>query len=305
MKWLMVAPLLATCAARQGAEEHAKSRTITVGDVERTFWLHVPEKVTKKKAVPLLFCFHGGQGSGEAMTGGSGFGALSDKEGFIAVFPEGVGKSWNDGRGEPAIESQKKNIDDVAFVMAMIEALSKEYRIDPKRIYATGISNGGFLCHRLAAERSETFAAIAPVAAGMGIPIGSTFEPKEPVSVVLMNGTDDPLVPYKGGRMGVKDRGEIIGVDEIVKKWVAKNGCEKGGAETLPDADPKDGCRIERTVYPGGKNGTEVVLYKVEGGGHTWPGGSQYLPERIIGKVCKDIVSPKVIWEFFVKHPKP
>ena len=305
MKWILLAPLLATCAARQGAEEHAKSRTIKVGDLERTYWLHVPAGVTKEKAVALLFCFHGGQGSGEAMTSGSGFSALSDKEGFIAVYPEGVGRSWNDGRGEPGIEAQKKNIDDVAFVMAMIESISKEFSVDPKRIFATGISNGGFLCNRLAAERSETFAAIAPVAAGMGIPIGEKFEPKEPVSVVLMNGTEDPLVPYKGGKMGLNNRGEILGVDEIVKKWVARDGCNKTAAEMLPDTDPKDGCRIERTIWTGGKNGTEVVVYKIEGGGHTWPGGTQYLPERIIGRVCRDIVAPKVIWEFFVKHPKP
>lgn len=300
MRWIPL--VLVCCATRQDPEEHAKSRTIQVGDLERTYWLHVPPNLPKDQPVPLVFCFHGGQGTGLRMTKDSGFSALSDKEGFIVVYPEGVGKSWNDGRGEAGIESQKKNVDDVGFVAALIEALSKEFKIDPKRIYATGISNGGFLCERLAAELGDRIAAIAPVAAGMA----ESVTPKEPVSVLLMNGTEDPLVPYPGGAMGLRNReSRIVGAEAIVEMWAKVNGCGKPAVETLPDQDPKDGCRIEKRTWSGGKGGTEVVLYKVEGGGHTWPGGSQYLPERVIGKVCRDLSAPPVIWEFFQSHPKP
>ncbi len=299
--------LLLTATIGQGAPSRAQFRTVKVGHLDRTFWLHVPLNDSKDKPTSLVFVFHGGGGQGKGMISGSGFTDLADKKGFIVVYPDGVGRNWNDGRDIKQARAQRDNVDDVAFVSAMIDSLSKEFTIDPKRIYATGISNGAFMSERLGAELSERFAAIAPVAGGMALPIAEKLNPKEPVSVILLNGTDDPLVPFKGGEVGFAGgRGETIGVEKIIQKWVARDQCPTPPqVEMLPDADPKDGTRVERTIYTGGQKGTEVALYKIEGGGHTWPGGSQYLPKAVVGRVCRDLDGPAVIWEFFKKHPKP
>lgn len=298
--------LAACCAfAWQSKEEHVSERKLKVGELERSYLVHVPPSYSKDKPAALVFVFHGGGGQAKQMIRFTGMAALSDQEGFIAVFPDAVDGNWNDGRNADSIPSQRDKIDDVGFVAAMIDALSKEFKIDPKRVYATGISNGGFISERLGAQLSDRFAAIAPVASGMAPWIAENFAPKEPVSVLILNGTEDPLVPYHGGPV-VRDRGKTIDTDEIVKKWAAHNQCsDKPEVDDLPDRDPNDGTRIKRSTWTKGKNATEVVLYSIQGGGHTWPGGTQYLPERVVGRVCRDIEAEKIIWEFFAKHPKP
>lgn len=273
-------------------------RTLRVGKVERTYRLRVPASYRKENPVPLVFDLHGGGSNARQEARASGMVRLSDKEGFIVVHPDGIGRRWNDGRLD-------RDADDVGFIKALLDALSKEYSIDPKRVYATGISNGGFMSQRLAIEMSDRFAAIAPVAAGLGEKTAENFKPEHPVSVILLNGTDDPLVPYHGGPVA-RSGTNTISTDDVVKTWVAHNGCsERPETDELPDTDPKDGTRVKRLTWSGGKNGTEVVLYRIEGGGHTFPGGMQYLPERIIGKVCRDIDSAEVIWNFLKAHPKP
>jgi polyhydroxybutyrate depolymerase len=285
-----------TLVAAIFAIQDDSEKTIRVGDVERTYRVHVPGTYKKGTPVPLVFDLHGGGSNGKQQHRFSGMVKIADREGFIVVHPDGIDRRWNDGR-------IAKEADDVGFLKALLDALSKEFSIDPRRIYATGISNGGFMSQRLAIELSDRFAAIAPVTAGIGDQV--EFKPEHPVSVLLMNGTEDPLVPYNGGfvaRSGTK----TLSTDDAVKKWVAHNGCsERPTTEELPDKDPNDGTRVTRSVWSGGKNNTEVVLYRIDGGGHTWPGGNQYLPERIIGKVCRDMEGSEIIWEFFKNHPKP
>jgi polyhydroxybutyrate depolymerase len=305
MAALLSASLVACALGVHSQDDKTQTRTIKVGDLERTYLLHVPGSVFKDKPAPLVFLFHGGGSMAHHMVKFTGFNDLADKEGFIVVYPEGIDKSWNDGREAEEVKAQKRNIDDVGFVKAMVESLSKEFSIDPKRIYASGISNGGFMSERLAAEMSDTFAAIGVVAAGMGRQIFDGLKPKEPVSVLILNGTDDPIVPYHGGAV-LRTRGKTVDTDLIVQMWAQIDGCgEKPSVEELPDVDPKDGTRVKRTTYSKGKNGTEVVLYSIEGGGHTWPGGNQYLPERVIGKVCRDVEATPILWQFFKAHPKP
>ena len=124
---------------------------------------------------------------------------------------------------------------------------------------------------------------------------------------MVINGTKDPLVPYDGGTvqiLGAK-RGSIISTDAIIENWVTFNGCASAPqTASWADTDPKDGCRVHASTWTGGREGTEVVLLRIEGGGHTWPGGQQYLPKAVIGGLCRDFSASKVIWQFFRQHSR-
>lgn len=304
--WLVFFTLFAawTAAASEGTVE----KTIEAGGIEREYLIHVPPSYSKAKPVPLVFVFHGGGGSGKNGDRFTGFSPLADREGFIVVYPSAIHKNWNDGREAEAIESQRNKVDDIGFIAALLKQIESEYSIDPKRIYATGPSNGGIFSNMVGAKMSDRFAAIAPVIGGMAVSVANDFSPSEPVSVLMINGTEDPLVPFGGGQVHAfgQDRGAIIPTVETVKKWVAHDGCgPKPELHDVPDRDPDDETRARFAVYSGGKNNTEVIAYTIEGGGHTWSGGSQYLPKAVVGRVCHDFDATEVIWEFFKSHPKP
>lgn len=294
---LLIAPPSAVTAAA------TSERSLQVGSLRRAFRIYVPSALASPAA--LVFVLHGGGGTARQMERSVTFNALADRSGFVVVYPDAVDRNWNDGRNAASIRSQRERVDDVGFISAVIDALSREMRMDSRRIFATGISNGGFMSQRLAVDLSDRIAAIAPVASGMAPGLAARFPPREPVSVLVMNGTRDPLVPYHGGRV-LRDRGETIDTDEIIRIWVQHNRCRTPGvAVMLPDEDPADGTRVRKMTYTGCAGRAEVALYAIDGGGHTWPGGSQYLPRGIIGRVCRDIDAARVIWEFFAAHPKP
>jgi polyhydroxybutyrate depolymerase len=286
----------------------AESLKLASKGVEREYLLHIPSQLPVEQPVPLVFVFHGGGGTAAGMMALSRFNAVADREKFIVAYPQGIGRSWNDGRITQVSRAHRDNVNDLAFVDALLAHLSRQYRIDPKRIFATGISNGGIFSHYLAANRAERIAAIAPVAGGVAQPVAQTFHPAAPVSVLIIQGTADPLVPYAGGRIADRngrDRGSVIATDAAVNLWVRANASHpQPETSTLPDRDPTDGCRTQVFAWKGGTAGSEVWLYRVEGGGHTWPGGVQYLPQRFIGRATKDFDSD-AIWEFFKLHPKP
>ncbi len=160
-------------------------------------------------------------------------------------------------------------------------------------------------CHYLAAHLSPRIAAIAPVAGGIADPFHLVFKPERPVSVCILQNTADPLLPYGGGGIVPGPRGKVIATDAAVKLWVTHNGCTaEPQISSLPDKNADDGCIVRSKTWQGGREGSEVTLNDIEGGGHTWPGGPQYLPERIIGKVCRDFDATAAIWAFFKNHPK-
>jgi polyhydroxybutyrate depolymerase len=294
-------PLLGCVASGRPADE----KTIDVDGRKRVYHLHVPPGAAKPAALVLFF--HGGGGTGAGAVRQTGFAGLSDKEGFLCAFPEGIGKSWNDGRDEPISEAHKEKVDDLKFVLAMIDAIAKENKIDPNRVFSTGISNGAIFSHYLAANHADRIAAIAPVVGGIAEKVHAVFKPANPVSVLIIQGTEDPLVPFKGGEItaGKSRRGRIVSTTDGAKAWVLANGCRETAVEgELPDTDPDDGCRVKTASYAAGKDGSEVVLYTVVGGGHTWPGGQQYLPKSFIGRLCRDFDATTAIWEFFKAHPR-
>jgi polyhydroxybutyrate depolymerase len=184
--------------ARGQADE---MRALKQGERERTYTLRLPKELPHSKPVPLVIYFHGGSETREYPTQSGKFGELADRERFIFVMPHAVGGHWNDGR-ETDFESFREKVDDAGFVAAMIAQIEKQHRIDPKRIFACGPSNGAMCSHYIAALMSEKIAAIAPVVGGMPDPFHKRFQPKEPVSVLIIHGTKDPTLAYVGGQAG-------------------------------------------------------------------------------------------------------
>ena len=187
------------CQSAIGQDQNTVVQTIEVGELNRIYYLHVPSELPKDKAVALVIMFHGGGGTTAFAARESKFSELADREGFLVAYPEGIGRRWHDGRGVNAIPAQRDNVDDLAFVSALIDDVSKKHRVDAKSIYATGISNGAIFSYYLAANLSSRIAAIAPVAGGISEAQSRIFKPEGHVSVLVFHGTDDPLVPYNGG----------------------------------------------------------------------------------------------------------
>lgn len=277
------------------------SKTMSHDGLERSYQLLVPASYDRKQSTPLVMALHGGGGDGELMcTVRGGVQELAEDEGFIVVCPDGVEDHWNDGRELDKWRAHAEDIDDVGFLLALIDHLLRAYAIDPERIFVTGISNGGKMSLRLACEATDTFAAAAPVIASL--PANLDCQPSRPISILQMNGTEDPLMPWEGGLVHFyrQELGEALTTPDMIAFWVTANDCDPvPQSEWLPDEDPQDETRIHRDTYTECSNGEQVVLYTVDGGGHTWPGGPQYLPEFIIGRASRDLHAGNVIWEFF------
>jgi len=225
------------------------------------------------------------------------FNHIADQEGFVVAYPDGYGRHWTDTRG-----TAPTGVDDVAFVSAIIEKLTNTYAIDARKVYAAGISNGGFFSQRFAIEFPEKLRAIATVAATMQASIAETRTLSKPVSVMLIHGTNDPLVPFDGGRVRAGARREILSAHDSAVKWAELNGCNSTPTVSQLQNRTEDHTRVRVESFLHGHGDAEVILYVIEGGGHTWPGGWQYLPERIIGKTSRNIDASEEIIAFFKRH---
>lgn len=296
--------------ARQGAQEHHPSRRerrkganpddqkrqINVEGTTRSYLLYIPHSIPKNHPLPLLLVFHGGGGHSYNMPRFTGFDELAESRGFLVAYPESTNGHWNDTRNlSPA--------DDVGFVRALVSELERSYPVDPGRVYATGISNGGFFSQRLACDLTDRITAVASVAATMPESLVPVCHPSRPVSVMFMQGTDDPLVHIEGGNVA-RTHGRNLSLADAVHFWLDHDQTsKKPDASDLPHHD-SNGTSAHRDIYSGGKRDTEVVVYTIRGGGHTWPGGQQYLPAFLVGKVNHDIDASKIIWEFFSRHSR-
>lgn len=217
------------------------------------------------------------------------------------VYPNGTGRlerllTFNSGNCCGYAMNNK--VDDVEFTRQLLDNLATSANIDAKRVFATGMSNGGIMAYLLASELSDRIAAIAPVAGPMGT---ETCNPKRPVSVIHFHGTADENAPFKGGKGEKSISGtDFYSVDHSIQAWVKANGCmEEPAVIRLPD-EANDGTTITRKTYGGGKAGAEVVLVVIEGGGHTWPGQEPRL--KALGKSTENISANNLMWEFFQKH---
>jgi polyhydroxybutyrate depolymerase len=286
---------------RAGAGLPGSAETFEFGGLERSYVLYAPARLDRTRPAPLVLVLHGGGSNAAQAIRFTRMNDLADAHGFIAVYPEGVNRRWNDGRQSGLAD--RRAIDDVGFIAAVLDRVSKGYRVDPGRIFSTGISNGGFMSVRLACDLSETISAIGVVAATMGADLATRCAPTRPVSVIQMNGTQDSLVPYGGGRVAVPGGGRILSAEAAVERWLELNSCGRRAAiALLPDSASDDGARTRRSVYSGCRGGAEVVFYRIEGGGHTWPGSR--MPVRVLGRTTRDFDASQVIWEFFSNHAR-
>jgi polyhydroxybutyrate depolymerase len=287
--------------------------SLNVGGVTRTYLLHLPPQARNTKtALPIVIVFHGFGGQGEGMAHVCKFDAVADREGFIVVYPDGLRRQWSYLPEDP-------KTGDVAFVRAIIEKTKQEYSVDSSRIYATGISNGGFFAQRVGYELHDQIAAVASVAATLPQAWATGMKENKyphPLPIMFMQGTDDPLIPINGGSVGDGLRrgqntnragraGNLLSLQEAVTAWVNYDNCDmKPMSTNLRDTNPDDGTTVRTDIYSNGKQNSEVVVFTIKGGGHCWPGGVQYLPEQIIGKTSRDINASEEIWKFFSRHPK-
>ena len=292
---------LAMRASLRQAASADEKHSIAVGNLTRNYLLHVPDDLPTGKPVALVLVFHGGGGHDWNMPGFTHFDELADEQGFLVAYPDSYNKNWNDTRG-------LSSADDVAFIRALIAEVSRSHTVDSHRIYATGISNGGFFSNRLACDLADEVAAIASVAATMPESLVPACKPSRPISVLYMQGTEDPLVPIEGGKIGFrhgKARGDNISLADAARFWRAQDRISSSPVGTnLPDR-VNDGTHVHRDLWAGGADDTEVLVYTIEGGGHTWPGGPQYLPVMIVGKASRNLNATRVIWEFFQEQAVP
>jgi polyhydroxybutyrate depolymerase len=282
--------LLGTAAFRRALSgapgPRTKSESLESGGLNRTYLIHVPAAYNSKKPVPLILVLHGATQSPASAERMSKMSQKSESENFIVVYPSGTGRlpTWNSG--SCCAYAMKNHIDDIAFLSALIDKLETDYSIDRKRIFVTGISNGGMMSYRVGCELSDKVAAIAPVEGALDV----ECKPTAPVSVLVFHGTADHLVPFNGGstpfQMGSK-RSDTP-VSEAVKFWLKHDACS---------TEPKheETSEVHTDVYSACKSGTSVVLYAIQGGHHSWPGD----------RLTPQINATDTMLAFFANHPKP
>ena len=297
------AALLAACASAsaRAAESGDVTGTMKAGAVERTYRLHVPPSPAGRAPLPLVLALHGRLGTGAGQARLSHLDAVSDRHGFLVVYPDGLERSWADGRG--VTPADQRGVDDVRFLAALVDEVDRRHPVDRARVYSTGMSNGGFMSARLACELADRVSAVAIVAASISEATARACRPSGPVSVAVLEGTEDPLVPYRGGAMGRSgDRGTVLSLEATARFFRDRARCTATvQREHMPDR-AGDGTTVDVEIYPECDGGAEVRSYTIRGGGHTWPGGEAYLPAMMVGKTSGNLDASEAIWAFFSRH---
>jgi polyhydroxybutyrate depolymerase len=299
MSQAVISFLLAALAAI--AQQPTWQQHSIVHDGEARTWNEtVPAPCARPRArCPVVVALHGGGGrsNGARFAAGTGLAAAGSARGYIVLAPDALGDNWNDGRPELAA-----GIDDVGFIRAMLADLHGRAGVDPARIFATGASNGGLMSYRLACDTGGTFRAVAPVIANMGANLIERCRPTGNVSLFMIPGTADRLMPYAGGGVapGLRDRGTVVSSDRTLDFWSVAMGC--GVTASIERFDPvRDDTSVTITRYDGCRAGVVVQTWTVEGGGHTWPGreSGRGLRARLVGPTATEFSATQVILDFF------
>lgn len=286
-----IAPAIAGSPAVKRLEE-----SIKIGKELRTYTVCIPSS-WKGTPVPLVIVLHGAFGNAWSAEYGSQMTCKAQKEGFIVVYPNGTGPfrkfflTWNVGPCSriPGYGAA----DDLAFLRQLIMTLRSQYTIDPRRIYVTGLSNGGMMAYQIGAKMPDLVAAICPVASCM---FSVSTENKSPLSIIAIHCMNDRVIPFKGGR------GWYFGypitttrVADAIEYWVNRNGCSATPVHERIGLVSKD-------TYSGGAQDSEVCLCTIDRGGHAWPGGRRVFPLADRPPNC--LSATDLMWDFFVRHPK-
>lgn len=276
------------------------NNTLQFGGKERDYQIYLPKGYNSSKKYPLIFGLHGGGGRAEQFNKMSASNYFADQYQVVMVYPQGLKKHWNDGRS-----IRDTSVDDVGFLDKVFLEVVRKFSIDQTRVYSMGISNGGLMSYRLACERSTRFIAIASVVATLGENISKKCKPSLPISVYMILGTDDPLVPYKGGQItgpfGGRKLGNVLSARQSFLFWLKKNHCSSTLKKIFIDNIAEDETSIKREISSDCKGFSEVRMDTIENGGHTWPQGWQYFGEWIIGKTTQEINGTEEIFRFFLK----
>ena len=295
---LVLGPVAAAGPQRGTLREH----TLVHDGLTRSYLLYTPGNAGALKGKrSLVFVLHGGGGTLRLLVRStkSKFHELADRDGFYVVYPNAVNKMWDFGEGEVS-EALARRVDDLGFFKALLAALLDRHPIDARRVYATGISRGGQASYFLACK-TRSFRAIAPMAMPLPAFLRDDCIHGPPVGVAVLNGTQDPLVPYQGGEIEAfgQKRGKVLSTDETVRLWRERNGCAGKPSEQWNLDKVLDGTSVEKSSWSTGCPEAPVVLYRIEGGGHTWPSGTQYLPVLVVGRVSREIDGAVEAWSFF------
>jgi polyhydroxybutyrate depolymerase len=276
--------------------------TVTVGGIERSYLAYIPEHLPP--GAPLLFALHGTGGDGARMREETGaeFDRLADTRGFAVIYPTGYKNSWDDCRKTDPLPAKQQKIDDIGFFRALVARFHERHDIDPRRVFVMGYSNGAQMAMRVALEAPDLVAAVAAVSANLPVPDNSVCgHVDKPVAILMMDGTADPVNPFKGGevRLGrLGSRGNVMSTEETAAYWATLAGyVGEAEIDKLPHRDPADPTSVtvwdwhEPTMKP-------VIVFAINGGGHVVP-NPRFKFAAVLGRVTGDIDAPQVIWRFF------
>ncbi len=262
----------------------------------RTYHMYVPSSYDGSEPLPLVVAFHRFTETGKHMAYISQFNETAEREGFLVAYPDGLMRTFD------VLDVTR---DEVGFVRTIVDDVAARYDVDFSRIYATGASNGAFLTYKLAFEAGDLFAAFAPVMATMLVDIPKGGPPDTPRPMLIIHGTEDPIIPYDQELVfaGPNRTISLFPAPETVAFWVEANDCNPTPEiEELPENDRTDGTTVVRETYLGNDTRSEVIHYRVEGGGHTWPGGREVWPRPFVGRLSKEFNAADVIWNFLERH---
>ena len=299
---LALVAAIASLAAATVAPAEEISGHIRVSGRERHYLMMVPKREGHR--LPVVIALHGAVMDGRGMQRTFALDPIAEREGFIAVYPDGLGRRWNDGRRVP----WRRATDDVGFLVKLAKRLVDDGLADPKRIYLVGVSNGGMMTFRMACDAPEVFAGFAAVIANMSVSLAERCRPGRGVPMLIMNSTKDPLIPWRGGPLGFAGRyGALISTQDSMEFWRRNNGCQgERQKKPLPDRDKRDGSTVIAQQYTHCRSGAPVVLITIEGGGHLPPGSTIVagpLIEAVLGKANRDISAADISWKFFRRFP--
>lgn len=276
----------------------AGAQRMTWNGYTRYYRLHAPPQAATQEALPLIIALHQFSDTARGMERLTGFNAIADRDGAIVAYPQGRFRVWR--------TDTRDGVDDAGFLLALVDRIAAQYRVDPARIYVTGASAGAMMAQYLATQ-TDRLAAIAPVMGSMTAGQAAQWQPLRPLPVLMIHGTADPVIPYGGGDTyaGPGRRAAFMPVEENAAWWAAKNGCgETPLREMLPPRDPGNAGRVERIAYPCPEE-APVALLSVGGGGHTWPGAKNWYPGCIVGPVSPQLDASAEIWAFFKDIRRP
>jgi len=305
--FLMVSSItLSSCDWNNTAEGLDAEEYVQYAGLTRFYTVHLPPKYDGTAALPLVVMLHGSSQNIEDIKYITGFDTVANENSFLALYPLAYENNWNDGRAVAGIAAYDLNVDDVSFITAVMDRVIGSFNVDPNRVYIAGFSNGAMMAHRMAMALPERFAALAAVAGTIPQNLVSMYAPALPVPAVLMHGTEDPVVPYEGGVLNpTLPMGVVLSVTDSAAYWAALNNCSlTPAAAEEPNRNWLDGTLVYRETYVPQTGNSPVVLYRIEGGGHSWPGSPRALELVTDGRISRDIDASGVIWSFFAQYAR-